>query len=82
MFGADAGIISASACDQEPERKVRFIWAVVRAVRKAVRISGVRLMSPVWQDGDEVCEIRGGVVVVAQVRRRLGRVARRRTEAL
>ena len=52
----------------------------VRVVRKAVRISGVSSMSPDWEASEG--EMRGGEVVVAQVKRRLGRVARRRTEAL
>jgi hypothetical protein len=76
MSGAEAGIRSASAGDQEPERKVREICWVARVWVKAARISGVssRSPSPGWT--------RGGLVVVAQVRRRLGRVASRITEAL
>jgi hypothetical protein len=61
---------------------LRVIWFWVRALRKEDRISGVSSMSPlVWEDSVGG-EIRGGEVVVAQVRRRLGRVARRRTEEL
>lgn len=61
---------------------LRLIWFWARAARKAEMISGVSSMSPlVWEDSVGG-EIKGGEVVVAQVRRRLGRVARRRTEAL
>jgi len=80
MSGAEEGMRAASSGDQEPEMNLRVIWFWVRAVRKEDRISGVSSMSPVWEDS--VGEIRGGEVVVAQVRRRLGRVARRRTEEL
>lgn len=69
---------AARSGDQEPERKVREMFASVREARKAARISGVSSRS-FW---GSVGEMRGGVVVVAQVRRRLGRVARRRTESL
>jgi len=80
MSGAEEGIRAASEEDQEPERKVRDIWFWARAVRKEARISGVSSMSPDCEGSEG--EIRGGDVVVAQVRRRLGRVARRITEAL
>lgn len=58
---------------------MREICVVVRLWRKAERISGVSSRS-FWEES--VGEMRGGVVVVAQVRRRLGRVASRRTELL
>jgi len=74
---------AANSADQDPERKLRVIWFSVRAVRKEDRISGVSSMSPlVWVSEAEGGGIRGGEVVVAQVRRRFGRVARRRTEEL
>jgi hypothetical protein len=76
ISGAEAGIKSASAGDQEPERKVREIWWEARVWVKAARISGVSSRSP------SPGVMRGGLVVVAQVRRRLGRVASRMTEAL
>ena len=59
---------------------MRVIWVSLSEVRKADRISGVSSRSP--SEIGEIAEIKGGEVVVAQVRRRLGRVARRRTEAL
>jgi len=76
MSGAEAGIRSASEVDQEPERKVREMRSVARVWVNAARISGVSSRSP------SPGEIRGGLVVVAHVKRRLGRVARRMTEAL
>jgi hypothetical protein len=83
MSGAEEEIREAREGDQEPERKVRWIWASVRAVRKEVRISEVSSRSPeVVVEGEVGGEIRGGEVVVAQVRRRFGRVASRSTEAL
>ena len=80
MSGAEDGMRDASSGDQEPERNLRVIWFWVSAARNADRISGVSSMSPVWEDS--VGEIRGGEVVVAQVKRTLGRVASRRTEEL
>jgi hypothetical protein len=76
ISGAEAGMRSASEGDQEPDRKVREMLLEARVVVKAVRISGVSSRSP------SPGEMRGGLVVVAQVRRRLGRVASRITEAL
>lgn len=76
ISGAEAGIKSASEGDQDPDRKVKEIWWEARVVVKAVRISGVSSKSP------SPGVMRGGLVVVAQVRRRLGRVASRITEAL
>lgn len=76
ISGAEAGMRSASEGDQEPERKVREVWWEARVWVKAVRISGVSSRSP------SPGRTRGGDVVVAQVRRRLGRVASRITEAL
>lgn len=78
ISGAEEGIRSARAGDQEPERKVRVMLFCCRAVRKEVRISGVSSRSFCCSVG----EIRGGEVVVAHVRRRLGRVVRRSTESL
>jgi hypothetical protein len=80
MSGAEEGMRAASSVDQEPERNLRVIWFWARALRKEDRISGVSSMSPVWEAS--VGEISGGEVVVTQIRRRLGRVARRRTEEL
>jgi stage III sporulation protein SpoIIIAA len=83
MSGAEEGIRVARSGDQEPERNVREIWAVMRAVRKEVMMEGVSSRSPeVVVEGEVGGEIRGGEVVVAQVRRRLGSVASRSTEAL
>lgn len=85
ISGAEDGIRAASSDDQDPERKFRVIRFSVRAARKAERISGVSSMSPetlVWPSQVEGGGIRGGEVVVAQVRRTLGRVARRSTEEL
>lgn len=78
ISGADEGIRSASSDDQEPERKVRVMAFFCREERKAARISGVISRSFCWAVG----EIKGGLVVVAQVKRRLGRVASRSTESL
>lgn len=69
----------ASAGDQEPERKVRLMLVDFSVERKEARREGVSSRS--FCSG-EVGEIKGGEVVVAQVRRRLGRVVRRSTEAL
>lgn len=69
----------ASEGDQEPERKVSVICDWSRDWRKEARISDVSSRSPASEAEEG---IRGGEVVVAQVRRRLGSVARRRTEEL
>jgi hypothetical protein len=83
MSGALLGMREAREGDQEPERNVREIWEAVRAARKEVKISGVSSRSPeAFVEGEVGGAIRGGEVVVAQVRRRLGRVVSRRTEAL
>jgi hypothetical protein len=83
MSGALLGIRVAREGDQEPERKVREIWDCLRAVRKDWRREGVSSRSPeAVVEGEVGGEMRGGEVVVAQVRRRLGRVVSRRTEAL
>jgi len=78
MLGADGGIREAREGVQEPERKERVMALVVREYLKARRISGVSSRSPWGSDG-----LRSGVsAYAAHVRRRLGRVASRRTELL
>jgi hypothetical protein len=79
MSGALLGMREAREGDQEPERNVRVIWDCLRVVRKVCRREGVSSRSP---EAVVEGEIRGGEVVVAQVRRRLGSVVSRRTEAL